>query len=333
MAVSVKDKVKTDSTIKNRVKLLDKRVNFFTVEKLLRHSNSGKIKPANKMIEQYYLRREQEALEARKKREKAAKGGIYNLSLAKYDNIFAETKRKLDDHQKVTRVNPRLNPGKKITYDCFAKKNLEKLALKKSPSKNLNKQDVIDIHDLNAKMEQPTITYDSQKGIYVMQDAQSIKKPGESLLVSETSDNQSVNKVEQEPRATTTTKAPPRYAPHRTYSSTVIVDPAKRPSFLAKIPTPDDRPVKAQSDVTTKPAPTGKENKTPKPAPTPERFSKTKFLQELNNNNNDNSVLATTNAFNYKYRSSRKSARDFFYNIFDKIGFTKLVNYSKKWNK
>ncbi|AHF57698.1 hypothetical protein [Spiroplasma eriocheiris] len=171
MAVSVKDNIKTDSTIKNRVKLLDKRVNSFTVEKLLRHNNGGKVKPANKMIEQYYLRREQNALEARKKREKAAKGGIYNLRLAKYDNIFAETKRKLDENQKVTKINPRLNPGKKITYDRFANKNLEKLALKKSPSKNLNKQDVIDIHDLNAKMEKPTITYDSQKGIYVMQDS------------------------------------------------------------------------------------------------------------------------------------------------------------------
>ncbi|WP_368486617.1 hypothetical protein [Spiroplasma sp. DGKH1] len=330
MAVNVKGNIKTDTTIKNRVKLLDKRVNSFTVEKLLRHSNSGKVKPANKMIEQYYLRREQEALEARKKREKAAKGGIYNLSLAKYDNIFAETKRKLEDHQKVMRINPRLNPGKKITYDRFAKENLEKLTLKKSPSKSLNQQDVIDIHDLNANMEKPTITYDSQKGIYVMQDSQAAKKTVASSPVVEANDNQPVSVRVQQPSATVTTKAS-RYAPRRTYSSTVIVDPAKRPSFLAEIPTPDDRPVKVQASTTPKSSSTGKENKTAKPAP--ERFSKTKFLQELNNNNKDNSTLTTTNSFDYEYHRSRKTARDFFYNIFDKIGFTKLVNYSKKWNK
>lgn len=47
-------------------KLFNKKINTFTLEKLIRHNHHGKVEPANKMIEEYYARREHDIETAKK---------------------------------------------------------------------------------------------------------------------------------------------------------------------------------------------------------------------------------------------------------------------------
>ncbi|AOX43889.1 hypothetical protein S100390_v1c05500 [Spiroplasma sp. NBRC 100390] len=313
-------------------KLFDKKINPFTLEKLIRHNHHGKVKPSNKMIEEYYARREHEIQAAKIYREKANRGGIYNFRMSKYDNIFKTTKQQ-QSPQKPKLTFGMKQQGKSLTFNRFTDEYLTKkndLIIKTTDDRP-----VIDLFDENnIEKQPPIIVYDSVKGIYVMQNPK-IKQITTAKNNTNIAQNNSTLKdtkiYDDAPRQ--------RYAKTSKHGGYVAnrIDPNKKPTFLSQIKdqpeelsefkkhNEDEKSLSFQNNVML--PTTNLQSVSKKPV----KFSKKQFLKQLETKHYQKKSYAP-NYYQTIY-SSKKSFRNFLRALLQPLLFYKLTNKTKRWNK
>lgn len=319
--------------------LLNKKINSYTLEKLIRHSNTGNVEPANKLIAEYYACRDKEIQAAKVRREQANRSGIYNFSLAKYDNIFKAfntTSKGLTKKYNLHTAN--VKSEKVLPIDRFSTQYLAKqnnIGIKKE---NDNRP-VIDLFDENNNEKQPEIiVYDPVKGIYVMQEPKLGRKETSSSettlagkikqqTISRKSWNISKKKTIEENISNDITKYHTVIANIiRGASDTNSIDPSKKPNFLSQIQEQtDETEIFKQKLEVNKPL-----NKNTQKKSEP-KFSKKQFLHDLEaNQKKENINLPNYYQTNY---STKKGFFSFCSKVLDFFKIIKWINKSKRWNK
>lgn len=323
------EKTKDRNLNQKENKLLSKKINSYTLDKLIRHSSKGKVEPANKMIAEYYARRDKEMQAAKVRREQANRGGIYNFSMAKYDNIFKTVNTTSNGLPKQYNLNTaNLRSEKVLPIDRFSPQYLAKrngISIKKE---NDNRP-VIDLFDENNNEKQPAIiVYDPAKGIYVMQEPKLgrketpnfatnlIEKPNQQTVVRKNG-NASKKKLTEENVLNVVTKDHTLIANRRRgISDTNSIDPSKKPSFLSQIQEQTDETAifkQKQEDAKTLSKNPQKEKSAPK-------FSKKQFLYDLEVNQKKENI----NLPNY-YQTNYSSKKGFCFFCSKVLGFFKIT--------
>ncbi|RUO86253.1 hypothetical protein [Spiroplasma endosymbiont of Megaselia nigra] len=334
------EKTKDKNLNQKENQLLNKKINSYTLEKLIRHSNKGKVEPANKMIAEYYARRDKEMQAAKVRREQANRGGIYNFSLAKYDNFFKTvntTNKELTKQYNLHTAN--LKSEKVLPIDRFSPQYLakqNKIGIKKE---NDNRP-VIDLFDENNNEKQPAIiVYDPVKGIYVMQEPKLGRKETSSSetslagklkqqTISRKSGNISKKKAIEENISNDITKDHTIISNRRRgYSDTNSIDPSKKLNVLSQIQEQtDETEIFKQKLEVNKPL-----SKNSQKEKSEQKFSKKQFLHDLEaNQKKENINLPNYYQTNY---SPKKGFSSFCSKVLDFFKITKWINKSKRWNK